>query len=35
MLAGSPPGAVLLVAVGAGFLSFGLHSIIEARFGRV
>jgi hypothetical protein len=35
MLAGSLPGAVLLVAVGAGFLSFGLHSIIEARFGRV
>lgn len=35
MLAGSPAGAVLLVAVGAGFLSFGLHSIIEARFGRV
>jgi hypothetical protein len=35
MLAGSPPGVVLLVSVGAGFLSFGLHSIIEARFGRV
>jgi uncharacterized membrane protein YidH (DUF202 family) len=35
MLAGSLPGAVLLVAIGAGFLSFGLHSIIEARFGRV
>jgi hypothetical protein len=35
MLAGSLPGAVLLVIVGAGFLAFGLHSIIEARFGRV
>lgn len=35
MLAGSLPGAVLLVAFGAGFLAFGLHSIIEARFGRV
>lgn len=35
ILAGSLPGAVLLVAIGAGFVSFGLHSVIEARFGRV
>jgi hypothetical protein len=35
MLAGRLGGVILLVAVGVGFLSFGLHSVIEARFGRV
>jgi hypothetical protein len=34
-LAGSPAGAALLVIVGAGFVSFGFHSVFEARFRRV
>jgi hypothetical protein len=34
-LAGSTVGVAVLVLVGAGFLSFGLHSLVEARFRRV
>jgi hypothetical protein len=34
-LAGSVGGATLLGLVGAGFVSFGFHSVMEARFRRV
>jgi hypothetical protein len=34
-LAGRPVGVIVLVLVGAGFLSFGLHSLVEARLRRV
>lgn len=34
-LAGSPGGAALLIIVGAGFVSFGFHSVFESRFRRV
>jgi hypothetical protein len=34
-LAGSMPGAVLLGAIGAGFLAFSVFSIFEARFRRI
>jgi hypothetical protein len=34
-LAGSPVGAAVLVAVGAGFLSFAAYSMIDVRFRRL
>jgi hypothetical protein len=34
-LAARPVGVMVLVLVGAGFLSFGMHSLVEARFRQV